>query len=95
MPCDSSCQSNFDVFWTRNINVYFRFVPNRYPMQSQNFATFSLKVQLVCLMDPQLGLIISNVTLTFSFFYHFQFLEFLLFLLRYSQSLLSNLISYD
>lgn len=45
------------------------------PMQSQNFAALSLKVQLVHLLDPQLGLIVSNVTLTFSFFYHFLFLE--------------------
>ena len=45
------------------------------PMQSQNFAALSLKVQLVRPLVPQLGLIFSNVTLTFSFFYHFRFLE--------------------
>ena len=53
----------FDLFLTHD------------PMQSQNFAAFSLKVQLLRLLVPQLGLIFSNVTLTLSFFYHFQFLE--------------------
>ena len=46
------------------------------PMQSQNFAALSLKVQLVRPLVPQLGLIFSNVTTDiFIFFNHFRFLE--------------------
>lgn len=61
------------------------------PMQSQNFAALSLKVQLVRLLVPQLGLIFSNVTTDICIFLIiFDFLKFLLFLLHYCQSLLSN-----
>lgn len=73
---DSVSQSNFDGFFGHAISMFtLDLFPTHDPIQSQNFSTLSLKVQLVRLLVPQLGLIISNITLTFPFLDHFQFLE--------------------